>query len=229
MDEPIPRLLPKTGWEDVPIEPIDEPLVRVADSHPRVLQEAAYKLMGLPGALDECWAREGVVERLARAAGGLPEGLSLLVWDGYRPFEVQKALFDGYIDELVAVHPEMPADAIEDAATRYVSRPSRSPAAPSPHITGGAVDLTLSTADGVPLDLGTGFDAFVPQAGALAFEDRPGQVRDNRRLLFWSMAAAGFTAYTEEWWHFDFGDQFWGRIRGSSARYGPAQAPDQPH
>ena len=226
MTRPLPRLLAKTGWEDVPIEAVPEPLVRVGQLHPRVLQEAAYHLMGFPGALTECWVREGVAERLVQVAEGLPVGLSLLVWDGYRPFQVQKALFDRYVDELIAVHPELPSDAIEDAATRYVSRPSHAKNAPSPHLTGGAVDLTLCTPQSVPLDLGTGFDAFVPAAGAAAFEDQPGEVRDNRRRLFWSMVDAGFVAYTEEWWHYDYGDQFWGKARGCAARYGPMARPD---
>lgn len=226
MTGPLPRLVPKHGWDAVPIDAIEEPLVRVEQLHPRVLQEAAYHLMGFPGALSECWVRQGVADRLAQVAESLPAGLSLLVWDGYRPFSVQKALFDRYVDELIAVHPELPADAIEDAATRYVSRPSTAKDAPSPHLTGGAVDLTLCTSEGVPLDLGTGFDAFVPAAAAAAFEDQPGEVRDNRRRLFWSMVDAGFVAYTEEWWHYDYGDQFWGHIRGETACYGPMPAPE---
>ena len=28
------------------------------------------------------------------------------------------------------------------------------------------------------------------------------------------MSAQGFTAYLEEWWHFDYGDQFWGLATG---------------
>jgi D-alanyl-D-alanine dipeptidase len=39
------------------------------------------------------------------------------------------------------------------------------------------------------------------------------------------MAAAGFTAYREEWWHFYHGDQFWGLATDCAARYGPAEAP----
>jgi D-alanyl-D-alanine dipeptidase len=34
------------------------------------------------------------------------------------------------------------------------------------------------------------------------------------------MIAAGFTNYPLEWWHFDFGDQFWGAITDRIARYG---------
>ena len=48
------------------------------------------------------------------------------MWDGYRPIATQAALYDGYLDELAMVHPDWPADALEDAAARYVTPPSRS-------------------------------------------------------------------------------------------------------
>lgn len=227
MSRPLPPLAPKHGWQDVAIEPVVEPLVPVAGLGPRIREDAAYYRMGLPGALPECWVREGVAKRLVQAADRLPDGLALLVWDGYRPFEVQKALFDQYVDELIAVHPEMPADAIEEYATRFVSKPSVVPVAPAPHLTGGAVDLALCDSSGEALDLGTGFDAFVSESGAAAFEDRPGPIRENRRLLFWTMTEAGFTAYAEEWWHFDYGDQFWGMLTGNTAVYGPADPPEE--
>jgi hypothetical protein len=87
--------------------------------------------------------REDVARRLAAVAAGLPDGLTLVVWDGYRPIATQAALFDSYLTELAMVHPDWPADALEDAAARYVTPPSRAVAAPPPHLTGGAVDLTL--------------------------------------------------------------------------------------
>ena len=31
----------------------------------------------------------------------------------------------------------------------------------------------------------------------------------NRRLLYWAMTGAGFANYPYEWWHFDWGTQFW--------------------
>jgi len=97
--------------------------------------------------------------------------------------------------------------------------------APPPHLTGGAVDLTLARADGTELDLGTGFDAFVAEAGAAALEDIDLPARSHRRLLFHALTAQGLTAYVEEWWHFDFGDQFWAAVTGGAPRYGPAGAP----
>ena len=221
----IPALRATEGWREVPIEPVDEPLVPVADVGPRVRDDPRYHRAGLPGAQRAGWVREAVADALARAARALPDGLTLVVWDGYRSLETQAALYDGYLAELTMVHPDHPAAALEEAAARYVTPPSRAPGAPPPHLTGGAVDLTLGDGDGRPLDLGTDFDAFVPEAGARALEDLDVPARGLRRLLFWTMAAEGFTAYVEEWWHFDLGDQFWGLVRGRAARYPGAEPP----
>lgn len=225
MTEPIPQPPPTEGWRDVAIEPVEEPLVPVDEIGPRVIDVPMYHRDGLPGALPRNWLREAVAGHLAAVAAGLPDGLTLVVWDGYRPIATQAALFNGYLDELAMVHPDWPADALEDAAARYVTPPSRSALAPPPHLTGGAVDLTLGDGDGQPLDLGTEFDAFVPEAGLCALEDTTGRARDLRRTLYWAMAGQGFTPYVEEWWHFDHGDQFWGLATGRSARYAAAEPP----
>lgn len=222
---PLPPLHANDGWREVTIAATDEPLVPVDTIHPRIFDRAQYHAWGLSGSLARSWVRDGVADRLARVADRLPDGFTLVVWDAYRPLEVQAALFDAYLAELIAVHPGLPADALELAAARYVTPPSHSVLAPPPHLTGGAVDLTLGTGDGMVRDLGTAFDAFVPEAQTRAFEDRDSPVRELRRLLYWSMRAAGFTNYAEEWWHFDFGDQFWGLVTGKPAIYGPAAGP----
>ncbi len=222
---PLPALRIPGAWRVVPIHEVDEPLVAVTDIGGGVFDDPRYHAMGLPGARPRNAVREGVAERLARVATRLPDGMSLVVWDGWRAFETQRALYEGWMAELRAAHPEWSEDRLARQTARYVSVPSADPACPAPHITGGAVDLTLGDGEGAPLDLGTDFDAFVPEAGAAALEGVPGDARDHRRRLFWSMAAEGFTAYVEEWWHFDFGDQFWGSITGGPARYGPITPP----
>lgn len=224
----IPSLASTEGWRDVEIVGVDEPLVRVAEIGPRVWDDPRYHAFGLPGALAEGWVREGVAHRLAAAAASLGDGFGLVVWDGYRPIATQTALFNSYLDELSMVHADWPADALEEAAARYVTPPSRSLFAPPPHLTGGAVDLTLADAEGAPLDLGTDFDAFVAEAGARALEETPGEERDRRRRLYWAMADQGFTAYVEEWWHFDYGDQFWGLATDRPAIYAAAVPPPGP-
>ncbi len=219
---PLPALRPPGSWRDVPIEAVDEPLVAVADIGGRVIDDPQYFRWGLPGAAERCLIREGVASRLALVAESLPAGLTLVVWDGWRSFETQNALYTDWRGQLAEQHPDWSAERLDIETARYVSVPSADPARPAPHITGGAVDLTLADENGEPLDLGTNFDAFVPEAGAVALEETAGPARDLRRLLFWSMIDQGFTAYVEEWWHFDFGDQFWGSILGRPACYGPA-------
>ncbi|MEU7644924.1 hypothetical protein AB0B59_09740 [Streptomyces huasconensis] len=54
--------------------------------------------------------REGVAWRLARAARLLPEGLRLLVTEGYRPLDLQIQYFEEYAAELRRAHPEWSAD-----------------------------------------------------------------------------------------------------------------------
>jgi D-alanyl-D-alanine dipeptidase len=205
----------------VPIEPVDEPLVRVVDIGRGVRDDPRYHLMGLPGARPEGLVREGVADRLLRVSRSLGDGVSLVVWDGWRSIDTQRALYDAWRADLARWNPEWSQERLDVETARYVSLPSVDPVCPAPHVTGGAVDVTLGDGDGRPLNLGTQFDAFVPEAAAAALEGVPGAARDRRRRLFWAMAAAGFTAYVEEWWHFDFGDQFWGSITGSPARYGP--------
>ena len=222
---PIPPMRSNRGWQDAPLEPVDEPLVRVTGASPRIVDRAEYHRWGIHGAMPRSWLRADVAARLGRAADGLPGGMTLVVWDGYRPLAVQAHLFRTYLLELAAVHPDMPADALEEAASKYVSMPSRSVLCPPPHLTGGAVDVTLGDAAGEPLDLGTAFDAFVPEAEAHALEDAPGPQRDLRRLLHWAMHDEGFTNYAEEWWHYDHGNQFWAQVTGQTAVYGPADVP----
>ena len=222
----IPVLTPNTGWRAVPIDPVHEPLVPVRGLGPRIFDRPRYIEWEVPHALAESWVRRGVGERLVQVAASLPADRSLIVWDGFRPLVVQAALFDDWEGRLRSQHPDWDDDQIYEQASRFVTPPSDDPTAPPPHLTGGAVDLTLGDASGEPIDMGTDFDAFVDEAHARAFEDSSSPVRDNRRLLFWSMGAVGFTGYAEEWWHFDFGDQFWALITGGHARYGPAKPPD---
>lgn len=222
---PLPVLTPPTGWRDVRIDPVDEALVPVADLGPRVGQDPRYIAMGLPGALPACWVRRGVAEALVLAAGTLPDGLSLLVWDGWRSLDTQSALFEAHVADLALDHPHMTREQLELIARPYVTPPHPGHHAPPPHLTGGAVDLALADADGRPLDLGTGFDAFVPEAGAAALEGTDLPARAHRRLLFWVLHEQGFTVYVEEWWHFDHGNQFWGSVMGLPARYGAAARP----
>lgn len=190
----------------------------------------AYARLGIPGAIPECFVREGVYRALLAVARSLPEGIKLLVLDGWRPWRVQQYLFDTLHEAIRHQHPQAEEAELLTRTREFVSLPSRDPAAPSPHLTGGAVDVTLCDDDGIPLDMGTLFDEAVPASHTDHYEHldtsstEHRHVRDNRRLLYHAMRQQGFTNLPSEWWHFDLGDQLWAHYGGHPhARYGPAE------
>lgn len=80
------------------------------------------------------------------------------------------------------------------------------------------------------LEMATVFDGVHPETATYFYEeldpaelDEGGQrCRTNRRLFWNVMVAAGFSNYSEEWWHFDFGNQFDAARTSRQAIYGAA-------
>lgn len=187
-----------------------EPLVDLCALWYKVKVQPAYAQ--LPGARTGCWLRRSAAERLLAAAARLPEGYTLLVWDAWRPVQVQQSLYDAYYRQLRAQNPRLSRAQLSALCTDFVARPREDYLRPAPHATGGAVDLTLCK-DGVPLDMGTEFDDFTPLANTAALEAADSPARANRRILFWAMAESGFVNYPGEWWHFCYGDRLWAAVK----------------
>ncbi len=126
-------------------------------------------------------------ETLVAAHQDLKEhGLGLVVYDGYRPWQVTKMFYD----------------ATPDSLKIFVADPAQG----SRHNRGCAVDLGLfDLATGEIVEMVSGYDEFTPRA----FPDYPGGTalaRYHRELLRDAMEAHGFTVYEAEWWHFDYKD-----------------------
>ncbi|MEU8014353.1 M15 family metallopeptidase [Micromonospora parva] len=164
--------------------------------------------------------RAGVVDRLLAAQRALPGGLRLLVVEGYRPYRAQLAIFTGYRDELRRRHPDWSPERLHRETTKFVS-----PVEVAPHSTGGAVDLTLCTDDGVEADLGTAVDATPEESADACFTDAPaivGTARRHRQIMVDALGGAGMVNYPTEWWHWSYGDRYWALITGAPCtRYGP--------
>ncbi len=202
-----PALPDLVGGDGVDVEiPSDEALVRV--EHRRVRTLANYWHGGWQHAIPGTWLRAAVAERLCAVADGLPPRWGLAVFDGWRPLALQSELYDA---------------AFADPATEpgFMAPVSTDPATPPPHLTGGAVDVTLAF-DGVPLAAGCGFDDTTSRAQVAVLEDEPGPDREVRRFLYWSMRAQGFVVFEGEWWHFEFGTRRWSWVTGGTSVYGPA-------
>jgi D-alanyl-D-alanine dipeptidase len=212
------------GWKDVRIHDCGEPLEQLGPNE-RVAVHPIYASRGYPEAVGTILLRSGVVKRLREAAAQLPDGLALLIWDGWRPLALQRRLYDDYRAELLSTAASS-SGTLEGLVQMFVSVPSADPSRPSPHLTGGAVDLTLATPDGAPLDMGGDFDELTSRSATGYYDGDTHQSRrifaERRHLLRRVMEDAAFTNFPAEWWHYDFGDQFWGHITAQQAIYGIA-------
>lgn len=230
---PIPSLKNPEGWRKINIRECGEILIPLSTIDPdHIAVDPQYYKKGYSKAIKECYARETVIQRLLKASEMLPQGWQIVILDGWRPLELQLQIFEDYKAKLRSEHPDFSEYRLKQEAQRYISLPSLNPEFPSPHVSGGAVDLTLRDNTGKNLDMGTEFDAFyeesytryyelkLEQGGKLSHQE---QIRlENRRILFHILTQAGFTNYPEEWWHFDYGNQFWARIKEKEAIYGIA-------
>jgi D-alanyl-D-alanine dipeptidase len=168
--------------------------------------------------------RRGLVARLQEAQSLLPEGLRLLVVEGYRPLALQERYFAEYSAELRSLRPGLSDAELHRLASRYISPPEV-----APHCAGAAVDLTLARADGSELDLGTRVNAGPEESGGRCYTGSPDvapAARDNRRILSAALGAVGMVNYPTEWWHWSFGDRYWAVVTGAPAAcYGPTAQP----
>lgn len=243
-ERPIPSsadaIALKEGYRrDVPIDhrgqAAVEPCVELRDlgllgaNHYSHAMNPPYRV-AVPGAVPNLLLREDAAQRLVAVDRLLAaEGMRLFVFDAWRPQAVQRYFHDVWFPAwLSARRPELSGDALMIEVQQYWAAPTTSADSPSPHSTGGAVDLTIVAAETLqPLFMGGIFDDVTEDAWTDAWERRPAvsmsddEARANRRLLYWAMAEAGFANNPTEWWHYSWGDQMWARLTGQkTARYG---------
>lgn len=204
-------------------------LIPLSQLSHKIIVKPVYFSKKIPGSVNECYAREGAAKRLLKAVETLPKNHFFHVFDAWRPFKVQMELYLQLKRKLEAM--PLTEKQLEQKLNKYVDQPSRNPANPSNHITGGAIDLTLGAENGL-LDMGTNFDDFSDLSRTNAFENinKDNQqthiINENRLLLKSIMESAGFTNYSEEWWHYDYGNQNWGMATNNTAIYSAILALD---
>jgi len=200
---------------EIPVEDSAEPLVDV-----RAALRTGTLCQDATGAYAHL--RVGVLSRLVTAQSLLPDGLRLLFVEGHRPLALQRAYFEEYSAELRTAHPDWPDSRVHTAASRYVSPPGI-----APHSAGAAVDLTLVTAAGEEVDMGTRINASPEESGGACYTDSPdigAAARENRRILAGALGAAGLVNYPTEWWHWSYGDRYWALVTGAGkALYEPRE------
>jgi len=151
-------------------------------------------------------ARAGVAQMLKTAQSLLPSGLHLQIVGAFRPFEIQKLMYETARAELAAKHPDWD----EELLTEYINVFSAPPIwdTPPPHTTGGAVDLGIIDQSGERLDFVSpyeiGWDSAPTYVPGLSDE-----ARHNRDLLISVLTQSGLTNFPGEWWHWSWGEPGW--------------------
>lgn len=180
----------------------EQGLVNIQEIDPNILVDLKYSTTDnfvgkdVYGCITNCYLQKHPAEMLSDANHLLRRknaDCRLLVYDGGRPLSIQKILWNS----LTQYPPKKRAT--------YVANPSQG----SIHNYGSAVDLTIATSDGVPLDMGTKYDFF----GELAYPKKESyflktgkltkQQIANRTLLRSVMKSAGYMPIEYEWWHFN--------------------------
>lgn len=130
-----------------------------------------------------CYVAEATIDPLKHAIKLARDlGLKIKIFDGYRPFSVQKFM----------------ANKFNASNPGFVSDPATGS---TPHCRGVALDLTLVDKNEKELETGTDFDEF----SKLAYH-RSNKIsltaQKNRLILLGIMTLAGFDFYSQEWWHY---------------------------
>lgn len=168
-------------------EPVVE-LVDILSINPNIQLDIRYatsnNFLGVPVySKAACYLHKDVAAAVSAIQNELEaHGLSLKIFDGYRPLSVQQLMWDTIQDE------------------RYVSNPAKNKGR---HTRGTAVDVTLVDKTGKDLEMPSEFDDFTEKAHS-DFQQISSRARKNRKLLKTVMEKYGFQQLSTEWWHFDF-------------------------
>lgn len=209
----------------IPVQECEELMVLIDPAE--FPQEPKYFEWGISKSPD-MYLRAGALEKLRAAQKKLPAEFTLKLWDCYRSREVQQRLFDQCKQKVRRENPKWDEEHVFQEARKFIAIPDRVGEVP-PHNTGGTVDLTIVNETGEELNLGTDFDEFKDECHPFFFReisDRTPEhnaIMRNRDTLFAAMIEAGFRQDTDEWWHFDYGNQLWAlELKKPHAIYGSA-------
>jgi D-alanyl-D-alanine dipeptidase len=191
----------------VPLGAVEEPLVDVRSIDRGVLL--------FDPSLPDPRLRRTAAERLVAVGRDLSErGFLLEVVECLRSYEKQKREFQDISASMHVQHVHLSGKDLWRKVTEFIADPDMCP----PHVTGGAVDVRLRRIDGSFVDMGTEVNA-LHSAATLLSPYISSEARMNRRMLLDAFLGQGFAPMPSEWWHFSFGDRYWGAFYDRPAMY----------
>lgn len=258
--QPVPNLdglrERKKGYSELPIDTthlkFNEPLVDIADyglagqayySRPNAATDQP-----VPGLSTNMYLRQSLAETLAKINTSLRNPIftdffggevELYVEDALRSVSLQTRLHDELIPALLRDnHPDMSDEEVGERIKDLIAVPSADPKKPSPHATGGALDIilrykqdTMGYVEGSQVPMGHSdadiserilpdyFELHEPQS------DEDERTQRNRRAYYAIMSGqafgvdSGLVCNPTEWWHWGRGDQLSAKASGKEAAY----------
>lgn len=191
--KPIPKLTNADDCSNVAIADNMEKLVSINES---TLSNRIKLILNNDLTVNEssnksAYIREGIIERLEMASIFLPAGYSLIIFGAWKN-----------INNL-------------DASSKSSS--------------GGSLDITIEDSEGNLLDMGSNiydktdksttryYEALMPKGIMLTAEENI--YINNRRMLFNILTRSGFVNYENNWWRYDYGTKYWGKVKSKDAIY----------
>ncbi len=221
----ITKTLPRSEWQKVVIQENNEPLVEMKETDRLKigLVSKSYK--------PSFFVRKSIAEKLYRISENLPEGIHLVLIEGYRSIQSQQLIWDTKFQKLTEENPTRSNEDIEKQVRLVVAKP----APLANHHCGGAIDVTLAYSDGTLLDMGTPYPSMISHSDfnsdllpnvPMFSEKINWEQNKNRQILRNAMETQDFVWYPGEWWHYCWGDRMWAVYSNQTeCFYGPAYLP----
>lgn len=204
MHKQISKTLPRSEWEKVTIREKDEPLVELAET-------ARIKIGLISKSYEPSFlVRKTIREKLYKVSENLPEGINLVLIEGYRTMKSQQESWDREFAKIKLKNPDWADEDIEKKIRLVIARP----APLANHHCGGAVDVSLAYSDGTLLDMGTPYPSELTDLEwykkfQMLSEEITEEQKENRKILRYAMETEDFVWYPGEWWHYCWGDRMW--------------------
>ncbi len=184
-EEVIAIEAPEVNLEEMP-KRTDSDFVRVKDYIPDIVIELKYATSNnFTGSVvydfSDVYLRYSTILKLMDVQAELrQQGYLLKIWDGFRPIEAQRKLWQAKPDPT------------------YVSNPDTGT---NSHSRGNTLDVTLVNAEGRELEMPSAFDDFTTFADR-DYSDCTDAAAENAKLLQTVMEKHGFQGLQSEWWHY---------------------------
>lgn len=221
MQNQTAKILPRSEWQKIIINENNEELAEIKET--LRLKIGLVKKQYEPS----FFVRKTIAEKLIKVSQILPEGINLILIEGYRTLKSQQELWDKEFQKLRLKNSSWADERIEQYVRLVIARP----APLANHHCGGAIDVTLAYTNGALLDMGSPYPNDDTSAGwhnkfQMLSDEIDDEQEENRKILRDAMETQDFVWYPGEWWHYSWGDRMWAVYSNQTeCFYGPAYFP----